>query len=354
MVATAPIRRAAGIVLSAAVLVAVAGLGYWAGTNAVVPPSLPLQSHDPITYTVENGTVGSSVDVPVSASWSTTRTLHAGRSGTLTSVLLADGDEVASGTVIATIDLRPVVVATGSVPMFRTLASGIDGPDVAQLQQLLAAQGLYKGAIDGRFRASTTAATKLWQKSIGASQSGVVDAGALVFVDSLPARMALVPKVGDLVGQGGDLVRVLGSAPDFSVTVTASLRASLGSGDTISIGAPDGGTWTGTLGTFEPAITGIPGSYTATVGGTLCGTDCGLVSVEGETALRGFIVLVPETSGPVVPTSALAVQPSGGSAVTMADGSIRPVTVVAEANGFAVVEGLEAGSIIRLPSPPTS
>jgi peptidoglycan hydrolase-like protein with peptidoglycan-binding domain len=354
MVATGLMHRAEGVLLSVAVLAGVAALGYWAGTNAVVPPSLPLQSHDPITYTVANGTVKSSVDLPVSASWSAARTLHAGRSGTLTSVLLTGGDLVAGGTVIATIDLRPVVVATGSVPMFRTLAAGTDGPDVAQLQRLLTAQGFYKGAIDGRFRASTTAATKLWQKSIGASQSGVVDAGALVFVDSLPARMALIPKVGDLVGQGGDLVRVLGSAPDFSVTITASNRASIRSGDAISIAAPDGSTWTGTLGTFEPAITGIPGSYTATVGGTLCGTDCGLVPVEGETALRGSIVLVPETTGPVVPTSALVVQPSGGSAVTMADGSTRTVTVVAEANGFAVVDGLDAGAIIRLPSPPGS
>ena len=347
-------RRAGGILISLAVLAAVAVLGYWAGTNAVVPPSLPLASHDPIAYTVKDGSVGSTVNISLGASWSTTQTLRAGRGGTVTSVLLVGGAEATAGTVIATLDLRPVVVATGSVPMFRTLVSGIDGPDVAQLQQLLAAKGLYKGAIDGHFRASTKAAVKLWQKSLGASQSGAVDAGALVFVPSLPARMALIPGVGDLVAQGGDLVKVLGSKPDFVADITAEQRANLRSGEAIAITAPNGGVWPGTLDSFEPSTNGVPGSYKAVIGGTLCGADCDLVPVEGETALQGTIELVPKTSGPVVPTSALVVQPSGGSAVTLTDGSLKLVTIVAEANGFAVVSGIEAGTVIRLPSPPGS
>lgn len=354
VVATAAARRAAGTLLSLAVLAGVAVLGYWAGTNAVVPPSLPLQSHDPITYTVQTGSVGSTARISLAASWSTTRTLHAGRGGTVTSILLAGGAEVGDGTVIATIDLAPVVVATGAVPMFRTLEYGMDGPDIAQLQQLLKAKGFYTGAIDGQFGWSTLNATELWQSSIGASQSGVVDAGALVFVPTLPERMAIVPAVGDRVDQGGDLVKVLGSEPDFVATITADERASLSSEEAISIAAPNGGIWPGTLGTFEPATNGIPGSYTATITGTLCGNDCGRVPVEGETALQGTIELVPKTSGPVVPTSALVVQPSGGSAVTLSDGSLKLVTIVAEANGFAVVSGIEAGTVIRLPSPPGS
>jgi peptidoglycan hydrolase-like protein with peptidoglycan-binding domain len=347
------IRRAPGILLSLAGLVGVALAGYWAGTNAVVPPSLPLASHDPITYTVANGTVGSTVNISVAASWSTTRTLRAGRSGTVTSVLLTGGAEAADGTVVATIDLQPVVVATGSVPMFRTLEEDLDGPDVAQLQTLLAEKGFYKGTVDGRFRWSTTAAIKLWQNSTGASESGIVDTGALIFVPSLPARMAIIPAVGDRVAQGGDLVKVLGSKPDLIATVTNSQRGSVRSGQTISIAAPNGATWPGTLGSLEFMTDGRDG-YQTTLAGTLCGNDCGLVPIVGETALKGSIVLVPSTSGPVVPTSALVVQPSGGSALTMSDGSTRVVEIVAEANGFAVVKGIEAGAVIRLPSPPGS
>jgi peptidoglycan hydrolase-like protein with peptidoglycan-binding domain len=307
-----------------------------------------------MTYTVQNGSVGSTARISVKASWSTARTLHAGRGGTLTSVLVAGGAEVAEGTVIATIDLQPIVVATGSVPMFRRLESGVDGPDVAQFEHLLSAKGFYKGAIDGHFRASTAAATKLWQKSIGAPQTGLVEAGDLFFVESLPARIEVVPEAGEIVAPGGEFVRILGAAPDFVASTTASELASLRSGEAISISAPDGGTWTGTLGTFEAETNGAPGSYMATITGPLCGTDCGVLPVKGETALQGTIELVPETSGPVVPTSALVVQPSGGSALTMADGSTRTVTIVAEANGFAVVKGIEAGAVIRLPAPPAT
>jgi len=344
--------RVGGMLLSLMVLGGVAAAGYWAGTNAVAPPALPLQSHEPESYTVANGTVGSTARISVTAAWTTTRTLHARGGGTITSVPLKAGDEAAEGAVIATIDLQPVVVATGSVPMFRTLASGMSGPDVAQLQQLLTNKGFYSGKVDGDFGQSTRIATKSWQNSIGAAQTGVVDAGALLFVDRLPARMAVIPGVADLVAPGGVLVNVLASSPAFTATITATQRSGLSSGQTISIMGLEGGVWTGTLGTFEPALSGVPGSYIATITGTLCGADCGLVPVSGETALEGTIVLVPTTSGPIVPTSAMVVQPSGQSAVTMADGSTRAVTVVAQANGFAVVEGLEPGAVIRLPVAP--
>jgi len=38
--------------------------------------------------------------------------------------------------------------------------------------------------------------------------------------------------------------------------------------------------------------------------------------------------------------------------VTLSDGTTRPVRVLAEADGFAVVDGLPAGTVILLPSPP--
>ena len=74
--------------------------------------------------------------------------------------------------------------------------------------------------------------------------------------------------------------------------------------------------------------------------------------MDGETALSGQIVLVPDTSGVVVPASALVQQPSGALAVTLADGTSRSVRIVVEADGFAVVEGLDTGLIIKLPEAP--
>lgn len=343
------VGRVATIVVGSAILVGVAGAAYWAGTNAVVPPELPAEDHALQTYTVEAGTVARSIRVPVTASWSTTRTLFAGTDGVVTSVAHGAGAYAESGDVIATVDLEPLVVATGAVPMFRTLRQGVEGPDVAQFQRLLRTQGFFRGSAGGRFGAATVAATKRWQRSVGAEDDGIVAPGSLLFVDRLPARLEVLAVVGQRIGAGSDLVRVLDDRPDFVATVGASQRAELTSGTPVTIGAPGGGTWPGVLGSFEQLE---DGRYSVEITGGLCGGGCDLVPVGDETALIGTIELVPQTTGVVVPTSALVQQPSGDLAVTLTDGTVRSVRVVAEADGFAVVEGLEPGTIIALPSAP--
>ena len=92
--------------------------------------------------------------------------------------------------------------------------------------------------------------------------------------------MAVIPAVGDRVAPGGDLVKVLGAKPDLVAMVTSSQRASVRSGQAISIAAPNGATWLGTLGSLERLTDGRDG-YAATLGGTLCGNDCGLVPIVG-------------------------------------------------------------------------
>lgn len=342
-------RRAVSLLVSCAVIVGVAGAAYWAGTNAVVPPEMPVAAHTSETYTVETGTVGRSVRVSVAAKWSTTRTLYAALDGTVTSVGHQAGNAAQPGDVLLTVNLEPVVVAGGAVPMFRTLEQGVDGPDVAQFQRLLRSLEFFPGPADGVFGPATAAATKRWQRSIGATADGTVESGSLLFVDALPARMAVVPSVGARIGAGTELVRVLGHTPRFTVTVSGSQRAELRSGVTIAIDSPGGGTWTGTLGSFEQLG---DGRYMASLTGALCGDACDRIPVDGETALSGQIVLVPDTSGVVVPVSALVQQSSGTLAVTLADGTSRAVTIVVEADGFAIVGGLDAGSIIALPKAP--
>lgn len=344
-----PLRRAVSILIAGGLVAGVAGAAYWAGTNAVVPPELPVAAHTSETYTVETGTVGRSVRVSVAASWSTTRTLYAAIDGVVTSVGHKAGNAAQLGDVLLTVNLEPVVVARGAVPMFRTLEQGMDGPDVAQLQRLLRSLGFFPGPTNGVFGAATAAATKRWQRSIGAPVDGTVESGSLLFVDDLPARMVVVPTVGARIGAGTELVRVLGQTPRFTITVGGSQRAELRSGMAISIDAPGGSTWVGALGSFEQLG---DGRYSASLAGPLCGDACGQLPVDGETALSGQIVLVPETSGVVVPASALVQQASGALAVTLADGASRSVRIVVEADGFAIVEGLDAGLVIKLPAAP--
>lgn len=342
-------RRIAGLAVASVLLVGIVGVSYWAGSRAVAPPEIPVEDHPVLTYQVEIGTVARSVRVSVTASWATTRTLFAGAGGVVTSVSHSAGGFASPGDAIATIDLEPVVVATGEVPMFRPLQLGVEGADVAQLQQLLQSQGFLARPPDGRFDTETAAAASEWQRAVGATADGVVGEGSLLFVAYLPARLEVLATVGERIGAGDDMVRVLDERPDFVATVSDSTRAELATGMTVAIDAPDRSTWHGELGAFQPLD---DGRYSASVTGDPCGQACDLVPVAGETALSGRIELVPETRGVVVPTSAL-VQGSGGAlAVTLADGTSRVVRVVAEADGFAVVDGLKAGTAIRLPSPP--
>ncbi len=330
-------------------LVLVALVAYLAGRTAIAPPELPAEERSATTYVAAEGTVGRTVRVGVTVSWPVERTVTASRDGMVTSIAHERGDLLEAGGTPLTIDLEPVVVASGSVPMFRTLRRGIEGPDVAQLQALLRQLGFLAGPADGRFGPTTEAAVKRWQKAIGATADGIVEPGELLFIDRLPARAEVVPAVADRVNVGSPLLRFRAAQPVFRALVGASLRAELASGMAIEITAPDGTRWRGVLGTFLPRD---DGRFEVEITGNLCRDACGVIPVDGETALDGAIVLVPETQGVVVPTAALVQEPSGSVVVVLADGTTQPVKIVAEANGFAVVEGVPPGTTVRLPSPP--
>lgn len=344
-------RRIASTVMGLALLVAVGAAGYWAGTNAIVPPELPVSTHATQTYTVSMGTVGRDAKVAVTSAWTTELTLFGNASGVVTTVRHEPGALAQAGDVVATVELRPVVVAQGRVPMFRTLKKDVRGPDVRQLQQLLRAKGFLKAKATGRFDPATIAATQRWQRSVGARQTGVVAPADLLFVERLPARLEVLVATGSRVNPGDAFVRVLGATPSFTATVSGSTRAELATGMTVTITAPDDATaWTGVLGTFEATP---DGRYIASISGDLCAGACDTIPVQGETALAGKVVLVPERTGVVVPVSALVQLPSGATAVMLPNNTIRGVTVVAEADGFAIVKGIDAGATILLPAAPS-
>lgn len=343
-------RRILAGLISVALLTGVGAAAYWAGINAVVPPALPTALHPVQTYIVSAGTVGRTENVGVTAAWDTVHTIFGAADGVVTAVHHRPGAVARAGQVLATVELRPVVVAQGLVPMFRTLRRGAHGPDVRQFQQLLRATRFLNARPTGTFDAATVASTRRWQRSIGVKADGIVRASDIVFVSTLPARLLVVPGVGSRVASGSEFVRVLGTSPSFSATVSGSTRSELTTGMTVSIAAPDrSSTWTARLGAFVPTE---DGRYRAPLSDLICDAACDALSVTGETALRGKVVLVPERQGVVVPVSALVQSAAGSPAVTLADGQLHEVRVVAQADGFAIVDGLAAGTPIMLPDEP--
>lgn len=83
----------------------------------------------------------------------------------------------------------------------------------------------------------------------------------------------------------------------------------------------------------------------------LCrGAEClRLVPAADQTPVDVEWVLVPDTTGPLLPVAALQSDPVGGAFVELPDGSRRPVTVRVASGGSAIVDGVAVGEAIVLP-----
>jgi len=100
---------------------------------------------------------------------------------------------------------KVVVLFYGPLHMWRTLSEGVTpGSDVTQLETNLLALGFDgDGAmvVDDTFDEATTAAVTAWQESLGLEQTGVVDLGAIMYVDGPSQVTSAAVAVGDGVNQ---------------------------------------------------------------------------------------------------------------------------------------------------------
>jgi peptidoglycan hydrolase-like protein with peptidoglycan-binding domain len=271
----------------------------------------------------------------------------------VTSVAIVPGDDVLAGDVLYAVDLRPVVVAEGATPMFRDLGLNSEGPDVAQLQELLASLGFYSGEIDGDFGTGVRAAVREWQDSLGLEDDGVIRRGDVVFVSSLPARVVLADEVtvGAPLAGGEVVVRELVGDPEFAIPLSPEQRSLVPLSADVFV-TFDGGVWPGRI--VEAVEDELRGELLLVLegvdGGAVCGSDCAAaVPLLGETSFSTEIVVVPETEGPVIPVAGILTDPDGSTSVRLADGTTVEVEVLAVADGLAVVEGVSAGDVILLP-----
>jgi Putative peptidoglycan binding domain len=111
------------------------------------------------------------------------QTLRAWERGVLTG-LPDEGAIVAMGQALYQVNNKPVTLWYGTLPLYRTLADGIDdGPDVTQLERNLDALGYGDGlTVDDHFSSTTADAVKAWQADRGLEETGTVDATQVVFV----------------------------------------------------------------------------------------------------------------------------------------------------------------------------
>ena len=92
-----------------------------------------------------------------------TQTINAPTDGRVSKVNVKDAQEVNVGDAIFALDGREAVAVKGDFSFFRTLDVGSDGPDVAQLERILASDGFSPGRVDRTFTEQTRSALAKWQ-----------------------------------------------------------------------------------------------------------------------------------------------------------------------------------------------
>jgi peptidoglycan hydrolase-like protein with peptidoglycan-binding domain len=331
-------------------LAVVLALGAWAGRATLAPPAPVGDDPTQALYRVSTGTVGRVQSFTAKAAWEGEPAGRNGATGTITTVDVAAGEQISAGDRLYSVNLRPVVAAQGTVPAFRSLSIGARGTDVLQLQQFLAEERLYEGPLSGQFNEATRAAVNALQKTIGVTIDGTVRRGDIVFLPALPVRVAPTEqlKVGEPVGGGEVVIEVLSDAPVFTVTLGLDQAplVPLSGSVIVHFGA---GTWTGVIATTTTSALGeLVLTIESADGGAVCGDQCDLVPVIAPAQYRADLVVVPETTGPLVPSAALQTRPDGTVFVTDEAGRELDVKVLAAADGRAVVQGIEVGQMVRL------
>ncbi len=334
--------------------IVVGALIAWAGI-VVFAPADEVLDETPYTYVeVTEGEVGSSISLNAVASWETMPAGTNQASGTVTSVELIGGTAVNAGDVLYRVGLRPVVVAAGSVPAFRALDVGANGADVQQLQAFLASEGLYGGAQDGDFGWRTAQAVREWQAGLGVDDDGVVRLGDLIFVPELPARLSLDPKViarGATLGGGEQAISGLAPHPSFEIPVAGAQASLIPVGTTVQIRADDA-SWSAIVSEQIPANDSdeVRLLLVGPDGGSICGDGCAGIPTEGQSRFPSEVVTQAPVRGVVAPSAALISGPDGEVSVVDQSGVSHPVTVAASAKGMSVVEGVPAGTRVRIPA----
>lgn len=372
MTASTPRGRRTTALVATAIAALLAGLGLgWAGhTLLAAPDALPAATNH-VAVRAKQGTVQRSIQLNAKAAWSGGAVILNQSQGTVTRVRLTRATTIRSGDALYDVDLRPVRVAQGSVPSFRALALGARGEDVRQLQSLLTDQGFRSGRPDGVFGAATEGQVKAWQRAADREPIGRVPLGELLFVPRLPATLALGSgiAVGRTVSPGGGTdgatsdnqatqsmdapgaVRVLPPAPRFSISLPENQARVVQKGMAVEL-TREGATWWAVV--HEISIPGRDGSSLATLAPrgkdtAICAKACDTIPANGDAAIQARILLVPPASGVTVPAAALVVGADGAAAVVTEGGETKRVTVKAAAGGQVVVEGINAGEMIRVP-----
>lgn len=313
------------------------------------PPTLLAEAE------AEAGSIGSTLRLNAIAEWTVASTVSNGASGVVTSNDVAAGDSVASGQQVYSVNLTPVYAGEGSVPSFRDISEGTSGRDVEQLQQFLLDEGVYFGPVDGTAGPGTKSSISAWQEANDLPRTGVMDRRSVLYVPTLPTRLRLdqsILSVGSSVMGGEKAIQILDAQPKFTIAMTETQASTVSDGTSVEIVSPSGEAWSGLVSSRDSEAISTPVLNIGPSDGSesVCGESCSQIAQGVVASLPAIITTKEEVSGVVVPSSALITEVDGSVSVESETGERRPVTVVDSANGQSVVEGIDPGDNVKIPT----
>lgn len=155
-------RGSAWLLLIASAVILLTGTAY-AASRHKSSGTRPLV----VTAAVTRRTIQNQLTLTGTLSRLAQRTVTAGSAAQMSDVSVKDGTTVNAGQPILGLNGREMVAEPGSVPFFRSLTVGDQGPDVRQLDQILAGAGYDPGPIGSVFTQQTAAALSAWQTAHG-------------------------------------------------------------------------------------------------------------------------------------------------------------------------------------------
>lgn len=167
-------RRRRGSTIVSLVLAAVLGGGVasvWWASSFPSPEELAAAAEPPppaiLTVPVEFRDLESTITLRGDVFATDVATVESFSGGVITRVLVTAGDAVEAGDVVIEVSGRPVFIFEGAFPIYRDLAPGVQGDDVAQLQAGLKSLGLEIDDESGVYGASTGQAVLALYDTVG-------------------------------------------------------------------------------------------------------------------------------------------------------------------------------------------
>jgi peptidoglycan hydrolase-like protein with peptidoglycan-binding domain len=335
----------AGVVLIGAGAAAAVGFG---GRD---PAPAAADDAPPATAKVTRTTLTQTEQVSGTLGYGDTATVAARGAGTVT-WLPAAGTTVRRGEPVYRVDDKPVPLLYGTLPLYRTLADGVSGPDVAELEQNLAALGYAGFTADSTYTAGTAAAVRKWQQALGLTETGTVD----------PAQVALAPdaiRVTSLhlapgAQAGGPVLDYTGTTRSVSVNLEVAKQSLVKEGVAATVTLPSGATVAGTVASVGTVATAGTDGGGATLPVRVTVADqAGLGTLDGAPVQ---VTLVSAQARDVlsVPVAALVALAEGGYGVQVVRGSTTRYVAVKTgmfAAGRVEVsgDGISPGTVVGVP-----